>query len=229
MGDDNVRTIVWVRFNTYDRADRDQPNWYPERFRLLRTYAIASLLRQSLRDWECWLLCSAAHHRFTNPLEGFLPDDRFHVVYNAAAEIARVAGHDRYVIARLDSDDMYGRDVLETFVAHALDMPAGKTHVQLEEGWCYDERDGRLYVWQNPSPAFFCRVQGPEWIRARNPGLGHHGKIRPVSVEVMGPRFCVVLHPTNISNCIEGPWIGPEVTGPAKGAVLAEYGLEVVT
>lgn len=227
MTDMRIRVIVWVPFNRFDTAQRTDPAWYAERRRLWRMYTQRSLLRQRCDEFECWIVCQPEFRMFSDGMGEDLAGRRFRIVYDPAEAAAELPEAERYVLIRLDSDDMIDRDALCLFHRNAADVdPAGKrAFIQLGQGWIWHEKSNDLYEWNNPSPPFFARVHGPDFRQSGDPHFGHHGRVHPRAKQVLGRHFLVVIHGGNLRNRMRpgGRWQGRQITGAEKQKVLAEY------
>ena len=124
----------------------------------------------------------------------------------------------RYLLARLDSDDMY-----HPRVAGAL---AGRqpraTFLQFNRGFACDIRTGQVRQWVSRSSPFYCEVRGEE-IRSSHWAEPDHTKVRP-QAEVLGPgHFLVLLHEQNTSSTIDIG--GEQLHAEAARRTLRAFGL----
>lgn len=221
----STKVVVWIRLNVFDTPERDDSDWYTERFRLWSRYTYPSLLAQTYEDFEAWIIAVADRKEHAQRMRAFMPDPRFRLVYDPAEAAGKIRGFDRYVVARIDTDDIYHRDVLRLYVINSADM-GDKTHIQLADGYLFYEASGQLWDFKNSSPAFFCKVIGPAWCENGKPHLGHHGRIAPVSKRLHGKRFVVVCHGGNLKNRPRRGRLGKEYAGAERKTIFKEFGIE---
>jgi hypothetical protein len=218
--------IVWNREfanRPETLAQRNDPSWYRYRWELWKTYTEPSLLRQTHGDFEAWLLCDPMLASLTDFMERDMPDPRFRVVYNAN-DAARKVKADKFFYVRIDNDDMFCDTALQDF--HECQTNA--EYIQFTDGWAYNHETGELASWVNPSPAFICRVGGPDMFAERLPEMMHHGRVCEVAEKIGGKRFMVVTHGNNVCNSWRGRFIGPLIGGEEKSDVLRTFGLEKI-
>jgi len=219
-----TRTIVRVNWNqSYTNRPETLPQltdpaWYDYRWDLWKRYTEPSLLRQTYGDFDVWLICDKELANFTRFMDRSLPDRRFKVVYDRNAAARELIG-DRFIFARLDNDDMYCDTALQEF----NDCETESEYIQFADGWAYDHETGRLFEWVNPSPAFLCKVGGPNMCERRFPYMLPHGQVAEVAHMIRGHKFVVVVHGNNVCNNVRGRFIGKEVEGSEKQGVLREY------
>lgn len=227
-----TRTILRITWNLcfYKRlqtlAQRKKPEWYRFRWALWKEFTEPSLLRQTHDDFDVWLLCDPKLRKFTRWMEDAFPDTRFRVVYdwNAASVAVAADKPDRIILARLDNDDALAADALATYHT-AADELGDKNTIQLADGWVWDREKGILYESANPSPAFMAMVGGWEIMKNRFPAMGNHSKAQFTALRIPGKLWLMCCHGNNVCNRPYGAWVGREVTGTEKEAVLAEYGI----
>tara|TARA_Y100000310_G_scaffold315428_1_gene365952 strand:- start:4986 stop:5672 length:687 start_codon:yes stop_codon:yes gene_type:complete len=215
-----VRVNWNQRFNREKTwAQRHDMKWYVYRWGLWKQYTEPSLLRQTHQDFEAWLLCDPELREFTDWMP--MPDSRFRLIYDRDTEARKVKPKPQMLYARIDNDDMY----CDTALQELYEAPRDKPYIQFAEGWVLNHEDQRLYVWNNPSPAFLAKTGGPDMFATRLPGMINHGDVCKVAHRIMGKKFVVVVHGNNVCNRMAGRYIGPEITGSHKAKVFAEYHL----
>ena len=236
-----TRTIVRITWNLlFNRPQtweqRDKPEWYQRRWGLWKRYTEPSLLRQTHDDFEAWLLCDPALRDLTRWMEDILPDERFRVLYDWQEESRPVGAEkpDCIVLARIDNPAATAADALKTYhdaiddlrETKIEDVLGDRTHtVQLADGWVWDAERGVLYESANPSPAFLALIGSWRMMAKGFPNMGNHSKAQFTALRVPGHRWLMVCHGNNVCNRAAGGWVGREVTGTERDAVMSEYGI----
>lgn len=228
-----TKTIVRVNWNVRFRrrpkthAQRTNPDWYQYRWDLWKQYTEPSLLRQTYGDFEVWLRCDRKLRSFTRWMETSLPDKRFKVTYNWNINCRFLAKSkpERVVMIRIDNDDAYAADALETYHA-AIPELGDKNTIQLAEGWVWDHKKNVLFESANPSPAFMALVGDWTMVKERFPAMGNHSEAQYTAHRVLGHKWLMVVHGNNVCNRAFGGWVGRKVTGDERRSVLAEYGIK---
>src|SRR5688572_5285575 len=108
------RLVFWSAFDLHPwRADRSSPEWLEHRVRHWLAFTLRSVLEQHEPDLRYWILCDAARRAHTEPLLTGRGDDRVRVVYSdeVRAAVRSLPRADRYLLVRLDSDDLYAPEV----------------------------------------------------------------------------------------------------------------------
>lgn len=231
-----TKTIVRITWNVCFRgrpkthAQRTDPAWYEYRWGLWKQYTEPSLLRQTHQDYVVWLWCDPKLRDLTRWMETSLPDKRFRVTYDWNADCRNVARNkpERVVIARIDNDDAYAADALETYHAAIPDL-GEKNTIQLAEGWVWDHNRNVLFESANPSPAFMAIVGNWAMVAKKFPNMGNHSRAQFTAHRIPGHKWLMVVHGNNVCNRAHGDWVGRKVTGDERQLVLTEYGIEDAT
>lgn len=192
-----------------------------------------SLLRQSHKNFSVWICCDPAEPSENEELSKTLADPRFQIITNWRNQVAELCfkgdPNDPLIFCRMDSDDMYGKRLIQTFNEKSIKvLDSGKNFLQPQSGYAYQILNRKIYRWENPSPAFFAVVMRRNQAErmARGPALYHHGHVREKALILNHePMFCVTLHDVNICNLPRVSWLGEEITDSELETVRAEYGI----
>ena len=214
--------LFWSPFDSmpFQRLPRSA-EWVDRRFRYREAFALASLLGQTEGEFLYWLVCDPANRALTEPLGDRIGDDRVRIVY--ADEWPRLLRElppaDRYLLARLDSDDLYHKGV----AANLLARRTAAEYLQFNRGYACNVSTGELREWIVRSSPFYCRVHGEEVRGVSRWEVVNHTTVRP-RAQVLGPgHFLVTIHGGNTSSRIN---IGKRgITGESARRVLSGFGL----
>lgn len=125
---------------------------------------------------------------------------------------------DRFLVARIDSDDAFAPDALDRIAA--ADLKPG-TLVNFPRGWQWDRREGRvgvlIFPLEHQGPFVAVTQEGRDMMLHAG---GHHGKVRKGRklVTMGAPSWLQVIHEDNARN----RWRRGR---PAPLAVLDRFGI----
>jgi hypothetical protein len=226
-----VQLVFASRLNTVAlRRDRLSKRWIQHRFRLWKQTALGSILRQTEEDWRYCLMCAAESRDVTEALRHEITDERVELIH-VGQEIERwraaLPPAERYLIARLDSDDMYHPTAGANYLRLAARTRAARPYLQYNQGYAYDSKRRKLYRWKQPSSPFYARVTGPEYRTRGSNTLRDHTKIRPQALELGRGHFVVTLHAANTSTTRRCPYIGDELPRHHAKAIAAAFHLRI--
>jgi Putative rhamnosyl transferase len=214
--------LFWSPFDCmpFQRQPRSA-SWVDRRFRHWEAFTLDSVLRQTEGEFAYWLVCDPANRAMTEPLGERIRDERVRIVYadewpRLLRELPRA---ERYLLARLDSDDLYQEGV----AANLLARPAAADYFQFNRGYAWDVTTGDLREWIVRSSPFYCRVHGEEVRRVASWEVVNHTLVRQ-RAQVLGPgHFLVTFHGANTSSRIESG--KRPITGETRRRVLSGFGL----
>ena len=214
--------LFWSRFNL--RGAGQPPageDWVEDRFRHWLTFTLPSILGQDEEDLRYWLLCDRAASERTEPLRACLRDERVRLIYpdQCPGLLRRLPRRGRYLLARIDSDDLYHPSVASTL----LRQPASTEFFQFNQGYACDVDSGEVRRWNSRSSPFYTHVYGEE-LRARTAWAEpNHTSVRARATVLEPERFMVALHGRNTSSSIR---LGGERLAPRPAlTVLRSFGL----
>ncbi len=196
-------------------------DWVDRRFRHWEAFTLASVLGQTEGEFAYWLVCDPANRALMEPLGERIRDDRVRIVYadewpRLLRELPRA---ERYLLARLDSDDLYQKGV----AANLLARPAAADYFQFNRGYAWDVTTGELREWIARSSPFYCRVHGEEVRHVSGWEVVNHTLVRR-RAQVLGPgHFLVTFHGANTSSRIASG--KRPITGESARRVLSGFGL----
>lgn len=193
--------LFWSPFDSMPwGSERHTPEWIEHRFAHWQAYTLGSILRQTEPDFRYWLVMNPANRALTEALRTRVGDERVELVY-ADEWPARLRGLppcDRYLLARLDSDDLYHPRA----AARLLRGPFDRDFLQFDRGWAWDVDTGEMRDWSSASSPFYCRVHGEEVRAIGEWSIVNHSTVRP-RARVLGPgHFLVTFHGRNTSSTI---------------------------
>lgn len=192
-------------------------SWINYRYDYWCRYTRNSILNQTNPNWEYWLIVNddtidiLGDDRLNNITE----DVRMKVVYRSdqlSAFKEAQGDYDYYMVLRLDSDDMYHKDVTgEMMSVEVLDETGLYRYVQYTHGYVYKPRNKKLKEWwrEHMTPPFFAMIYPREiWdskISNSDGELfdGGHEQVRNHKRKLLGPgKFCVGVHDLNMVTTI---------------------------
>lgn len=217
----------WLNRATFLRAAKG-PRWIQRRFRLWKQTAMASIQRQSITDWRYVLICHPASARYTEPLREQIDDPRIALVHDGEEEKAWRAAlpkADRYVVARLDSDDRYHPSVGARYLAHAHRTRGRRSYLQFGRGFAYVMATGELFDWKQSSSPFHAQILGPEYRGLEVPPCISHAKVAGRALALPGACFVVTIHGANTTTNLRSSCVGEPIGGARARRVARAFGL----
>jgi len=207
--------------------------WAEYRFAYWQRYTKRSILNQTNPDWIYWFIVDQMSMELIGDDLERIQDDRFKLVYRnkqIEALVNAQGDYTHYLVFRLDSDDMYHKEVVND-AAHTDIQDC--VYIQYLRGYIYKPRTRCLKQWwrKHDSPPFFAMVYPSEiWNKKIVSGDGEifhggHEKARLHRRKILGEgRFCVGVHDLNTSTTIGKR---PEVTDEdSKIKILSDFGIQ---
>jgi len=191
--------------------------WIDYRYAFWRRYTLNSLLNQANPNWEYWLIVNDATLEIFGyeRLYEILEYDRIRIVprdNQINAFIGAQGDYDFYMVLRLDSDDMYHKDVTDEMMSVELSDSEGLyRYVQYTHGYVYKPRNGKLKEWwrRHMTPPFFAMVYPREVWNSKVTNSdgelfdGGHEQVKSHKRKLLGPgKFCVGIQDMNMVTTI---------------------------
>lgn len=191
--------------------------WVDYRYNYWYRYTRNSILNQTNPNWEYWLIVTDDSIKILGEerLNQITEDDRMKIVYrdDQLSAFKNAQGdYDYYMVLRLDSDDMYRKDVTDEMMSvEVSDSDGLYRYVQYTHGYVYKPRNKKLKEWwrQHMTPPFFAMIYTKEiWdskIKNTDGGLfdGGHEQVREHKRKLLDKgRFCVGVHDLNMVTTI---------------------------
>jgi len=190
--------------------------WVDYRFEHWKRYTLNSLLNQTNPNWTYWFIVDDMSYELLDGRFNSIQDDRVKLVFRpkqwyAAKEVEPAKF---YMVLRLDSDDMYRKDVTDEMHTTSIKDEEGLyKYVQYTHGYIYKPRTKQVKEWwrQHMSPPFFARVYSKwEWDKmlANNERKfelfdGGHEQAREYKRRLLPEgRFCVGVQEMNMVTTI---------------------------
>lgn len=213
--------------------------WINYRYDYWYRYTRNSILNQTNPNWEYWLIITNDTIKILGDekLNKIVEDDRIKLVHrdNQIAAFQKAQGdYDYYMVLRLDSDDMYHKDVTdEMMTVDVFDDSGLCRYVQYLKGYVYKPRNKKLKEWwrEHMTPPFFAMVYPKEiWNSKINNSDGElfdggHEQVRNHKRKLLdGGRFCVGVHDLNMVTTIGKR---TEITDEEeKSRILSNFGVK---
>jgi hypothetical protein len=205
-------TVVITRFSVKWEGRLPDVNWIDARFDLLQRIAFPSLSRQQV-DGLVWVVHTAGELKsYVESLFTQISLPRGDIVVTtprgeAAAVSDFFPGIDRFLTARLDSDDAFTPSALPTAIERCMALGNHEPVLfNFGSGYQLDWRTGRIYPLTYPASR-----QGP-FLAVTNVGRdamldagGPHWKARSGRqvIDLHGPQWIQVVHGDNVVNQIK--------------------------
>jgi predicted O-methyltransferase YrrM len=217
--------LFWSKFDWRRAADAPiRTAWLEERFRTWLAYTLPSVLAQSCEDFAYWLICDPANRALTQSLRACLRDERVRIVYldECAAQLRALPARDRYMVIRIDSDDLYAPDVASLVLRRTERVE----FLQFNRGYACDLRTGVTRDWVSRSSPFAVHIYGRELRDRGRWSEPNHTTIRGRSVAELDPgQFLVTLHGLNSSSSISASKRNGTLGSARAREVLRSFGL----
>lgn len=191
--------------------------WIKYRYAYWYRYTRNSILNQDNPNWEYWLIVTDDTIRILGDvlMNEAISDSRIKLVHRSdqiSAFKEAQDDYDFYMVLRLDSDDMYRKDVTDEMMAVGVSDETGLyRYVQYLRGYVYKPRNKKLKEWwrRHMTPPFFAMIYPKEvWdskIGNSDGGLfdGGHEQVRNHKRKLLDDgRFCVGVHDLNMVTTI---------------------------
>ncbi|KKL49031.1 hypothetical protein LCGC14_2319580 [marine sediment metagenome] len=214
-------------------------DWINYRYVYWYRYTRNSLLNQTNPDWEYWIIVTDDTVKILGDelINKATEDSRIKMVHRTdqlSAFREAQGNYDFYMVLRLDSDDMYRKDVNEEMMTVDVVDEAGLyRYVQYLRGYVYKPRNKTLKEWwrNHMSPPFFAMVYPREvWgskIDNSDGELfdGGHEQVRNHKRKLLDDgKFCVGVHDLNMVTTVGKR---EEITDEKeKEIILADFGIK---
>jgi predicted O-methyltransferase YrrM len=193
--------LFWSPFDIhrFRAASRTEP-WLEYRFRHWLAFTLPSVLGQDVGDFRYWLVCDPSNRQTTERFAACIRDERVRLVYadDCRSRLRRLPRCDRYLVTRLDSDDLYHPSVGSNLVGRL----AKAEFFQFNHGFAVDFGAAEVRAWRSPSSPFYCHVYGDELRSLDSWAEPNHTTVSP-RAKVLGPgHFLIALHGENTTSSI---------------------------
>ena len=191
--------------------------WVNYRYDYWCRYTLNSILNQTNLNWEYWLIVTDDTIKILGEdrLADIIKDKRIKIVHrdNQIVAFKEAQGdYDFYMVLRLDSDDMYHKDVTDEMMSvEVLDSDGLYRYVQYLEGYVYKSRNKKLKEWwrKHMTPPFFAMIYPKEiWDSKINNSDGElfdggHEQVKLHKRKFLDKgKFCVGVHDLNMVTTI---------------------------
>lgn len=183
--------------------------WVEKRIEFFEKYCLNSLLNQTFQDFKVWLMCGIHNKEVTDNHDWH---DKIQLVYDTNNDkrglnpFLNKLDTDYLCVSRLDSDDMYRYDAMETIKNFAEDNLSN----QIEVAACRQNVDWDMVNWNlrdhfRRRPPFVTKVYPMRLYkskdRVRNTMWVSHGSLGgQYAYQLPKWSICVIKHDENISN-----------------------------
>lgn len=188
--------------------DLDRPtfvlpeSWIIRRHELFHELTLRSLRAQTADDFRVFVYCGERHRALTERLPWGPPVER---LYGFGEETWRSLPGLPLLTTRIDSEDLFRRDALET-VRLAADANPGVIRFAFRRNLCWDRPNGLLFEHRRASTPFttsvIARGDIDDWPAFRDAHFRAHGSGGlgdRQAAELPRNRICVVKHGTNMN------------------------------
>lgn len=192
-------------------------DWVNYRYDYWCRYTKNSILNQTNSNWEYWFIVTNDSIEILGEerLSQILEDDRIKIVRrdDQLSAFKNVQGnYDYYMVLRLDSDDMYHKDVTNEMMSVAVSDDEGLyRYIQYTHGYVYKPRNKKLKEWwrDHMTPPFFAMIYPKSvWddkIENMDGELfdGGHEQVKLHRRNLLAAgKFCVGVHDLNMVTTI---------------------------
>ena len=180
-GSASARLLFWTWFNTHAfRRARETESRTETWFRFWHAFTLRSILAQADGGWNYWLVCSPGLRHLTEPLRKAITDPRVELLYEdeCCPRLARLPSAGRYLLARVDSDDLYHPVTASTLLKQRPTTP----FLQFNSGFAVDVRGGDVLPWRSRSSPFYTHVYGEEIRHLRTWSEPNHTAVARATV-----------------------------------------------
>ena len=249
----NDVTFVIEFFFSFDRANRVlSPEWVTERFKLFEKYTLPSLLNQSFQDFRVFAICGNRHKAITEKLPWHPRVEVYHVkgedrLYQPkrqrpATEVTsyRDIDTDYLVVTRLDSDDLFHKDLMAE-IKDSLFLDSKRSVLVVKKYIRWDILQHYIiYDGHSRSTTFYTHVFPRSIYKNWNSFARQHylnlrlaGLDLPTTKEIGEFKICSIRHANNISDIKHKgkrlEWRGERITDKkAVAESLKDFGLREV-
>jgi len=208
----NKKIIFITSFNTspFIKASTTK-EWNDYRFNFWLKWTYPSIMNQSYADVEYWLFCNDMLKEITEDYRGRIDDARCKIVYRGEMykEIAKLKSYDYYVMPRIDSDDLYHKDLAQFLFDR--EIPKNKVFYHFTHGYAYDVNSKKLFYWGQGSSPFYAFIFDKTFPQTKFFWFIDHTNIRKFSDNIVKTRmFCVMIHDKNTTTNLSKGYVGKQ-------------------
>ena len=217
-----IKHIVQIYFSINRPMWSKLPvEWINRRFEFFNKYTLNSLLRQSNRNFDIWVMCGSWRKKATNRLTWH---KKIKLMYdNAKAELEKLDTH--YIaITRIDSDDLMHVDGMEEVINVTrtnINPNFNKMTLMFNKNYLWDRNNGHIGYHYRHSPPFFTHILSKkvyknytEYLRVHDVSHGQATISTDFYQELSKHKICVVKHRDN--NSLRKRGALPTVMTPEK-------------
>lgn len=187
--------------------------WVDYRYAYWYRYTRNSILNQTNPNWEYWIIVTDATVKIlgSEKINSITQDNRIKIVNrgNQIGAFKEAQGdYNFYMVLRLDSDDMYHKDVTNEMMSVDVSDSGGLyRYVQYTHGYVYKPRNKKLKEWnrKHSTPPFFAMIYSQNVWNNKIINLdgelfdGGHEQVRNYKRKLLGSgKFCVGVHDLNM-------------------------------
>ncbi len=170
------------------------PAWLRYRVQVYLTYTVPSLLRQTDPDFQIWLDCRPGSEGELAPYREAFEQVGVRVTFDRGARFlnALPGSPAEVLVTRLDSDDCYAPDAVESIKR----LHGERRATQFTDGYIFIARTRQAYAMRHRSPPFYTLRAKIDERGLVHPGHRGHNAVRDTFDPLILPpgRFCMVRH-----------------------------------
>jgi glycosyltransferase involved in cell wall biosynthesis len=212
--------------------------WVDYRYAYWYRYTRNSILNQTNPNWEYWFIVTDDTLKVLGEerIASITKDNRIKIVNrnNQIEAFKEVQGdYSFYMVLRLDSDDMYRKDVTDDMMFVKISDSEGLyRYVQYTRGYVYKPRNKKLKEWwrKHNTPPFFAIIYTQDVWNNKIVNLdgelfdGGHEQVRNHKRKLLyNGKFCVGVHDLNMVTTIGKR---TEIPEEEKKVILKDFGVD---
>lgn len=217
-----VKHIVQIYFSINRKGIGKLPtDWLLRRFELFKEMTLSSILNQSNKNFDIWVMCGSWKRKVTDKFDWH---KRIKVMYDKGkAELNRLQT-DFIAITRIDSDDLMHREAMQEVIDNTranINPEYNKTTLMFNKNYLWDRFNGHIAYHYRNRPPFFTHIFSKkvyknytEYIRLHDVSHGKCEIDSDLYLELSKHKICVIKHEDN--NSLRKRGLKPSVMTPEK-------------